>query len=46
MTDILWHLSPAAKRRTQLAEFLERQRAAGDTMLVPADAPDAFAVAH
>jgi acetoacetyl-CoA synthetase len=46
MTDVLWELSPAAKRRTQLAAFLEAQRAAGDTALVPADAPNAFAVAH
>jgi acetoacetyl-CoA synthetase len=46
MTDVLWELSPAAKRRTQLAAFLDAQRATGDTALVPADAPNAFAVAH
>jgi acetoacetyl-CoA synthetase len=46
VSEVLWELSAAAKRRTQLASFIEAQRAAGESVLLPADAPDAFTAAH
>jgi acetoacetyl-CoA synthetase len=46
MSDILWELSPAAKRRTQMGAFLDHLRATDAPDLLPADAPEAFAVLH
>jgi acetoacetyl-CoA synthetase len=46
MTDILWELSATAKRRTQMAEFLDAVRATDAPELPPADASEAFAALH
>jgi len=46
ITDVLWELPAAAKRRTQIAAFLEQLRASDAPELPLADAPDAFAMLH
>ncbi len=46
MTDILWELPAAAKRRTRMAQFLDEVRRTDAPELPAADAPDAFAALH
>lgn len=46
MNEILWELSAAAKRRTQMAAFLDAVRTTDAPELPAADAPDAFAALH
>src|SRR5215469_7154771 len=46
MTDILWELPAAAKRRSRMAQFLEELRRTDAPELPPADAPEAFTALH
>jgi acetoacetyl-CoA synthetase len=46
MTEILWELSAAAKRRTRMAAFIDQVRATDAPALLPADAPEAFTALH
>lgn len=46
MPETLWELTPEAKRRTQLASFIEALRTSGESALLSAEAPGAFAAVH
>ncbi len=46
MTEIMWELTGAAKRRTRMAEFIDVLRAAGVRTIPEADHPDAFPALH
>ncbi len=46
MTDILWELPAAAKRRTWMAAFIDQVRNSDAPELPPADAVEAFAALH